>query len=126
MVSIQLLFDHIPQMMFLLLLVFALLLKAVYLFSPFHYLQHLVFALHFHSLPALPARFNAAALLVLLPWLWGCRYCWFLVTAPAVGCGRPMVRPGECNSQGTGYSRARQLFACYWPSQEPPCSQHLM
>ncbi|MCB1695434.1 MAG: DUF3667 domain-containing protein [Halioglobus sp.] len=46
---VQLLFDHIPQMMFLLLPVFALLLKAAYLFSPFHYLQHLVFALHFHS-----------------------------------------------------------------------------
>ncbi len=43
------LIDFLPQMMFLLLPLFALLLRIVYLFSPFHYLQHLVFALHFHS-----------------------------------------------------------------------------
>jgi hypothetical protein len=41
--------DYLPQMMFLLLPLFALLLKFCYLFSPFHYLQHLVFSLHFHS-----------------------------------------------------------------------------
>ena len=46
---IQLLTEYLPQMMFLLLPVFALLLKFCYLFSPFHYLQHLVFGLHFHS-----------------------------------------------------------------------------
>jgi hypothetical protein len=46
---IQLLTEYLPQMMFLLLPVFALLLKLCYLFSPFHYLQHLVFGLHFHS-----------------------------------------------------------------------------
>ncbi len=45
---IELLTEYLPQMMFLLLPVFALLLKFCYLFSPFHYLQHLVFALHFH------------------------------------------------------------------------------
>lgn len=43
------LIEHLPQMMFLMLPVFAILLKIVYLFSPFHYLQHLVFALHLHS-----------------------------------------------------------------------------
>lgn len=46
---IDLLVDYLPQMMFLLLPLFALLLKCCYLFSPFHYLQHLVFSLHFHS-----------------------------------------------------------------------------
>jgi hypothetical protein len=46
---IESLVEYLPQMMFLLLPVFALLLKFCYLFSPFHYLQHLVFSLHFHS-----------------------------------------------------------------------------
>lgn len=41
--------DYVPQMMFLLLPLFALLIQFTYLFSGFHYLQHLVFALHFHS-----------------------------------------------------------------------------
>ena len=41
--------DYIPQMMFLLLPLFALLIRFAYLFSGFHYLQHLVFALHYHS-----------------------------------------------------------------------------
>jgi len=41
--------DYLPQMMFLMLPIFALLLKALYLFRAFHYLQHLVFALHYHS-----------------------------------------------------------------------------
>ncbi len=35
--------------MFFMLPLFALLLRLCYLFSPFHYLQHLVFALHYHS-----------------------------------------------------------------------------
>jgi len=46
---LQLLQDYLPQMMFLLLPVVALLLKLCYLFSPYHYLQHLVFSLHYHS-----------------------------------------------------------------------------
>ena len=46
---IQLWLEYLPQMMFLLLPVFALLLKFCYFFSPYHYLQHLVFSLHFHS-----------------------------------------------------------------------------
>jgi hypothetical protein len=41
--------DALPQMMFVLLPVFALMLRLVYLRSPFHYLQHLVFSLHYHS-----------------------------------------------------------------------------
>ncbi|MFV8819427.1 DUF3667 domain-containing protein [Haliea sp. E17] len=41
--------DYAPQVMFLLLPLFALLVQFAYLFSPFHYLQHLVFALHYHS-----------------------------------------------------------------------------
>ena len=45
----ELLLEYLPQMMFLLLPLFALLLKISFLFSPFHYLQHLVFALHYHS-----------------------------------------------------------------------------
>ena len=45
---IELLMEYLPQMMFLLLPLFALLLKLCYLFSPFHYLQHLVFAFYYH------------------------------------------------------------------------------
>ena len=41
--------DYLPQMMFLLLPVFALLIQLMYLGTGFHYLQHLVFALHYHS-----------------------------------------------------------------------------
>lgn len=41
--------EYMPQIMFILLPAFALLLRVCYLFSPFHYLQHLVFSLHFHS-----------------------------------------------------------------------------
>ncbi len=41
--------DFGPQMMFILLPLFALLVQCAYLFSPYHYLQHLVFALHYHS-----------------------------------------------------------------------------
>lgn len=41
--------EYVPQMMFLLLPVFAMLMRLTYLFSPFHYLQHLVFSLHYHS-----------------------------------------------------------------------------
>ncbi|MFK7828339.1 MAG: DUF3667 domain-containing protein [Congregibacter sp.] len=43
------LLNYLPQTMFLMLPLFALLLKLVYLLKPFHYLQHLVFALHYHS-----------------------------------------------------------------------------
>ena len=43
------LLEYLPQMMFLLLPLFALLLKFAYLLSPFHYLQHLVFSLNYHS-----------------------------------------------------------------------------
>ena len=46
---VDMLMDHLPQMMFLLLPIFALLLRVCYLFSPFYYLEHLVFSLHFHS-----------------------------------------------------------------------------
>ncbi len=46
---VQLLLDYLPQMMFLLLPLFALLLWLCYALSPFHYLQHLVFGLHYHS-----------------------------------------------------------------------------
>lgn len=46
---LDLLIEYLPQMMFLLLPLFALLLKACYLFSPFHYIQHLVFAFYYHS-----------------------------------------------------------------------------
>lgn len=46
---VDMLMEHLPQMMFLLLPIFALLLRVCYLFSPFYYLEHLVFSLHFHS-----------------------------------------------------------------------------
>jgi len=41
--------NYLPQMMFVLLPAFALLLRLVYLLQPFHYLQHLVFSLHYHA-----------------------------------------------------------------------------
>ncbi len=40
--------ERLPYMMFLLLPLFAILVRVCYLFSPFHYLQHLVFSLHYH------------------------------------------------------------------------------
>ncbi|MEP5569646.1 MAG: DUF3667 domain-containing protein [Halioglobus sp.] len=46
---IEAMVSYLPQMMFLLLPVFALLVQFAYLFSSFHYLQHLVFSLHYHS-----------------------------------------------------------------------------
>ena len=41
--------QRLPQMMFLLLPLFAVILWLAYLFSPFHYLQHLIFSLHYHT-----------------------------------------------------------------------------
>lgn len=52
--------EYLPQMMFLLLPLFALLLRVAYLLSPFHYLQHLVFALHYHSFAYLLYLFGIA------------------------------------------------------------------
>ena len=46
---VEVLVDYLPQMMFLLLPLFALLIQLMYLGSAFHYLQHLVFSLHYHS-----------------------------------------------------------------------------
>jgi hypothetical protein len=46
---VELMLDYLPQLMFLMLPLFALLLQLCYLLSPFHYLQHLVFGLHYHS-----------------------------------------------------------------------------
>lgn len=56
---LELLLQRLPQMMFLLLPLFALLLRLSYLFSPFHYLQHFIFSLHYHT---------AAFLLLILLW----------------------------------------------------------
>jgi hypothetical protein len=46
---LETLVSYLPQMMFALLPVFALLMRLVYLLQPFHYLQHLVFSLHYHA-----------------------------------------------------------------------------
>lgn len=43
------LLEYLPQIMFVMLPLFALLLRLCYVLSPFHYLQHLVFTLHYHS-----------------------------------------------------------------------------
>ena len=43
------LLEYLPQMMFLMLPLFALLLRICYLLAPYHYLQHLVFSLNYHS-----------------------------------------------------------------------------
>lgn len=48
-IFLERLWEYLPQIMFLMLPLFALLLLICYAFSPFHYLQHLVFALHYHS-----------------------------------------------------------------------------
>lgn len=53
------LFRSLPQMMFFLLPVFGLLLWLFYLGSPYHFLQHLIFSLHYHTV---------AFLLFLLMW----------------------------------------------------------
>lgn len=45
----QELLEYLPRVMFVMLPIFALLLKLAYLFSPYHYLQHLVFAVHYHT-----------------------------------------------------------------------------
>lgn len=45
----SLMLERMPQLLFLLLPMFALVLRLAYLFSPFHYLQHLIFSLHYHS-----------------------------------------------------------------------------
>lgn len=58
------LLEYLPQMMFLMLPLFAGLLRLAYLFSPFHYLQHLVFALHYHSFVYLLYLFSAGLELV--------------------------------------------------------------
>lgn len=41
--------DYLPQLMFLMLPLFALVVQLFYLFSGYHYLQHLVFGLNIHS-----------------------------------------------------------------------------
>ena len=73
--------QRLPQMMFLLLPLFALLLRAAYLFGPYHYLQHLIFSLHFHTAAftlflvlfpirwILPGDFGGIVMLVLLIYL---------------------------------------------------------
>jgi hypothetical protein len=67
--------EYLPQMMFLLLPLFALLIRVAYLLSPFHYLQHLIFSLHYHSFAYLlyllgialeRTRLHAGALLIVL------------------------------------------------------------
>ena len=42
------LFGYLPQLMFVLLPLFALLIQLCYLGAGFHYLQHLVFTVHYH------------------------------------------------------------------------------
>jgi len=77
---VQELVEYLPQMMFLLLPIFAVLLKICYLGSPYHYLQHLVFSLNYHSfafllyliallLERVGAHFDGMVLLVLLLYL---------------------------------------------------------
>jgi hypothetical protein len=75
------LLQRLPQMMFFLLPLFALILQLAYLMSPFHYLQHLIFSLHFHTAafiyfillyPArwlLPGDFGGVVMLALLVYL---------------------------------------------------------
>lgn len=46
---IEELLNYLPQLMFLMLPLFALVIQLLYLFSGYHYLQHLVFGLNFHS-----------------------------------------------------------------------------
>jgi hypothetical protein len=46
---VALLIQRLPQAMFLLLPVFAALVQLCYILSAYHYLQHLIFSLHYHS-----------------------------------------------------------------------------
>ncbi len=71
------LLDDLPQLMFVMLPLFAGLLRLAYR-APFHYLQHLIFALHYHSFAdvvyllalvverALPVHMDLMALLLIL------------------------------------------------------------
>lgn len=75
------LLQRLPQMMFFLLPLFALILWLAYIMSPYHYLQHLIFSLHFHTAafiyfillyPArwlLPGDFGGLVMLALLVYL---------------------------------------------------------
>jgi hypothetical protein len=78
---VDLLLQRLPQMMFFLLPLFAVLLQLGYLWSPFHYLQHFVFSLHYHTAAyllyvmlwpvrfVLPGDFGGVVMLFLLIYL---------------------------------------------------------
>ncbi len=67
------LLEYLPQTMFLFLPLFAVLVKLCYLFSPFHYLQHLVFSLHLHSF-----LFLLVLVTSLAEWLLSASFHWLL------------------------------------------------
>jgi len=65
--------DHVPQMMFIMLPLFAALLKALYLRSRRFYVEHFVFALHLHAFAFLTYLAMIAARwppLVAVLWMW--------------------------------------------------------
>ena len=93
--------ERLSQTMFFMLPLFALLLRFCYLFSPFHYLQHLVFALHYHSFFYL--LYLIATIIELLGWLAGdIIFLLFLVYLP--------LALRRAYSSGTGGAIGKSLF----------------
>ncbi len=93
--------ERLPQAMFFMLPLFALLLRFCYLFSPFHYLQHLVFALHYHSFVYFLYLIGAA--IELLGWdTHGIIFLPFLIYLP--------LALRRAYSAGTGGAIGKSLF----------------
>jgi hypothetical protein len=93
--------ERLPQTMFFMLPLFALLLRLCYLFSPFHYLQHLVFALHYHSFFYL--LYLIATIIELLGWHAGdIIFLLFLIYLP--------LALRRAYSSGTGGAIGKSLF----------------
>ena len=79
-------FSLAPQMMFLLLPLFALLLKLMYIRSERYYMEHLIVALHSHSfiLQMLALYLGLNALSEKISWAWLAGFSTFLATAVVV------------------------------------------
>jgi hypothetical protein len=97
--------EHLPQMMFILLPLFALVVWVAYLFSPFHYLQHLVFALHYHTFV-----FLLFLLALLVQWLRPGEYLGWVVLALFVYLPSALVR---VYGSGWGGAIGKTLFIAF-------------
>lgn len=98
--------ERLPQTMFFMLPLFALLLRLCYLFSPFHYLQHLVFALHYHSFFYL--LYLIATIIELLGWHAGdIIFLLFLVYLPLA------LRRAYSSSTGGAIGKSLFIYPSY-------------